>query len=251
MTMKIFSVSAVLKSAYQSIVDNQRFYLLMAFALIVVNICFWILETHVLANSQLLLFVFSIILALIMAKYTIMIHRSILLDERHFGAFADWSSREVTFVVMSIVVGLLCFGVPVLVYFLVMMAINIEPINLAIIGYVVLLFVCGALVCRLSLIFPAIAVDKDVPIGMAWERSKSHTLMLFILIIALPIFVQIFLVGIMWLFSYNHWVVFLLDQLFMFIWVYEVTVLTHCYEYLIGSDPTVETIDTEQIQTEI
>lgn len=181
------------------------------------------------------------ILFLILSTYlyvliTIKCHRIALLDEEEFGLrqVFTWNSRCTNFLIatilLSFALGLLTLPTIMLLSFLfgVISNDNINFTYLMIIGTVP----AGYIFARLSLIFPAIATDRDKSFRSAWELSKGNGWQLFIIVLFFP-----------WL--ANSATSFLSNEYFftkiilsifgVLVLVFEVMLLSKSYQYLINS----------------
>jgi len=100
------------------------------------------------------------------------------------------------------------------------------------------LFIISIIVSRISLVFPAIAIDKKISFSNSWEYSKSFKLLVYINIIVFPIlfslafgFVYGFVIGLLAKFVHSELSV-LTVVLNMFITVFTVGSVSATYKYI-------------------
>lgn len=134
-----------------------------------------IAELYVQGNlSFVLLSIASVAVNTIMAVST---HRVILIgpeDVTPMSAF-NWSNRETRFVAYGILMGVMLV--------VVMLPLLLIPQ----VGGFIALPIVAWLVARLSLIFPAIAVDENVSLSKAWELSREHQLLMVLVVVVIPV----------------------------------------------------------------
>ncbi|PKF48784.1 hypothetical protein [Enterovibrio nigricans] len=152
------------------------------------------------------------------------VHRVLLLGKASVPSWGriTFGAIERKFVVYTLGYTFFMIGMGVLVYGFNMF---VEPFGLilslvAIIGF--------ALVsCRLSIIFPAIAVGDDISVNAVWQKTEGKTAQLFLLLGVFPI-----LVGVMTqLVSFLG--LYMLDLLVGYVaMVYFIAILSFAYEHL-------------------
>lgn len=181
-------------------------------------------------------FIISVVSSFFIAKLTIMIHRSILLREFDIKAMFSWSFKELKFIMMGIVIGFLSFFlVGIIMSIIGAMFGLLSSSSILVMLPMLLTAVFGGLIaCRLTLVLPSIAVEQDITLAMAWEESRIHIIKLFILIIGVPIVFMTLTFALMSMAVESELLLFLVSSLRTTVWVYEVAIITHCYEALFG-----------------
>ena len=137
-------------------------------------------------------FLFFVILSLIVSIIVaITIHRILLIEENPVPkwGFFKFGSREIKYLVFSIFIGLLC--IPALIFMFIPM-----------IGIVVALIMVLIIISRVSLVFPAIALNENMTILDSWNQTKNFKLITFFSIIIFPTIMSFF-VGIVYSFVIN------------------------------------------------
>ena len=184
---------------------------------------------------------------------SINVHRILLLEEDKTPSWGiyKFGSREVTFILKAIGLGLLLGLLSVVFFFIVnffSLAVGsffgekgtmILQISLML---VVMIFL-GVIFSRISLVFPAIAVDKPIDFADAFMLTKENKLLVFVSVLVIPIILGV-LVGavyglaigfLMGLISQKLSV--LLSLLNIFITVFTIGFLSTTYEYIISNQP--------------
>ena len=116
----------------------------------------------------------------VQAIFAITTHRVVLLGPGSVSTWGitSWSKRETYFVLHVIGLGLLI--VP-------MAAVGSIPIVGTLVALVLICWVTG----RLSLVFPAIAVDKGVSFKLSWEMMENYQMLMFSVVILFPMLLGI------------------------------------------------------------
>ncbi len=176
-------------------------------------------------------FFIMFLMLIIYAKLAIMIHRLVILNEKNLTMIFKWSVTELKFLgwilITTTVVGLLLFLILKLSFG--------SPNQNSSSGFINLIFILtmiamGIIFSRFSLIFPATAAEHDLSLNNAWNLSKNHKLLLFILVILVPYITnRIFRVIPDGQLFWN----ILIEALSVLIIIYEVGLLSHCYDSLI------------------
>ena len=123
--------------------------------------------------GNLLVFLASLAIQTIFAITT---HRVILLgpDSITNWAVLHWTKRETLFALMLIALGLL--AVPFAFLFFIP---HIGP-------FLGILLMCWV-TARLSLVFPAIAIDREISFSTSWNMTKNYQPIMFLVVIILPV----------------------------------------------------------------
>ena len=131
-------------------------------------------STQQTAISMILLTVGGILAQTIMAVST---HRIILLGPdtvTTLGAF-KWSMRETQFALYGLFLG-------IIIFFVMFPLLFIPQIG----GWLAIPIVCW-IIGRLSLVFPAIAIDDNGSFSQAWDYSRNHQLLMVMVVIIFPV----------------------------------------------------------------
>ncbi len=199
---------------------------------------------------------------------SITVHRILLLDDKETPTWGiyQFGVREVTFTLKAIGLSLLLGLLAMLLFFIS----NLFSLALgsflgekgSLIFQIVLFSIIGIFLAmifsRVSLIFPAIAIDKPMDFTDAFEISKEYKLFLFVFVLIIPIVFAI-LVGLVYglainflmgLISQNLSV--LLSLLNIFITVFTIAFLSTAYEYIMNKQPEKkeEILELEEIEYE-
>jgi len=120
--------------------------------------------------------VFSILTLMVQTLFAITTHRMILLGPKsipEWGLF-KWSKRE-TFFALHIV-GLSLITIPIM------------PLgSIPFLGGPIFIGLVCWLFSRLSLVFPAIAINQGGSFKSSWELTKKHQMLMFLVVIVFPI----------------------------------------------------------------
>ncbi|PLY06497.1 MAG: hypothetical protein C0625_09070 [Arcobacter sp.] len=183
---------------------------------------------------------------------SITVHRILLLDENKTPSWGIWKfgHREVTFTLKAIGLGLLISLVAVILFFISTLfeklissflggtATTIYGICVAI----VILGFLGMIFSRVSLVFPAIAIDKEIDFSDAFKISKDYKLFVFVCVVVIPVIFGL-LVGLVYglaigflmgLISQKLSV--LLSLVNIFITVFTIAFLSTTYEYVMDQE---------------
>ncbi len=239
--MKKLTIDFILKNTYLSLSENSKFYVSLMAIMLAIN---YLLEYLILLPGWLNQFLFPMLISFIFIKVAVMVHRSILNQEFSIKNLFSWSYIEFKFFLLIIGVYFLSYGLLSIVLALVMPIFLNANNTLGLYLPLTILYVVGSLIlCRLALVFPAIATDKDITLKECWEYSKGNVSTLFMLIILMPLLFNLILS-----FSRydNVFYYFMISVIGSILSVFEIAVLTHCYDELFVRQ---QTEDEEMIQT--
>ncbi len=191
---------------------------------------------------------------------SITIHRILLLDENatpKWGIY-KFTGREVTFAFKAIGLGLLLAFLGVIFFFILSL---FEKLVGSFLGKefslyftlaitIVISIFLGLIFSRVSLVFPAIAIDKPMGFGDAFEISKEYKLLIFVCVIIIPVLLGL-LVGFVYGLAINFLMglissklSILLSLLNIFITVFTIGFLSVTYEFIMSKQPkSVENIE--------
>lgn len=134
--------------------------------------------------SLLFFIILSLIISIIVA---ITVHRVLLMEENSVPkwGFFKFGVREFKYLGFSILIGLICIPALILVF-------------IPIIGTVLALIMVFIIISRMSLVFPAIALNEQMSIFDSWNQTKDFKLITFFSIIIFPTIIAIF-VGVVYM----------------------------------------------------
>lgn len=167
-----------------------------------------------------------------------MVHRSILLNEFEIKNMMSWSIIEIKFTLWVIGVYMLIFVVGgILMAFIIPFIKDVN--NSFIYGtlMIVFQFFTGLIISRLSLIFPGVAIGENISMSKAWQASRGHVVSLFILISGVPFLTNLILSQLPT--TNNFWII-LSSLITSVVAVFEVAILTHCYQALFNHENETE-----------
>lgn len=140
--------------------------------------------TNIFSDFTLVFFlVLSLIISIIVAITT---HRVLLLEENAVPTwgFFKFGLREFKYLSSSFIIGFLC--VPSFLF-----------LFIPIVGIPITLIVVLMIFSRMSLVFPAIALDEEMSIWESWNKTKTYKLITFFSIVIFPMIITI-LVGLIY-----------------------------------------------------
>ena len=193
---------------------------------------------------------------LITIVMSINIHRILLLpkvDTPTWGIYT-FGAREITFILKGIGLGILLGLAFFVLYFIAMflgkaiqalLGSNFASVYSVGITIVIVVFI-GTVFSRISLIFPAISIDKSIDFSDAFELTKNYKFLVFVTVLVIPVFFAI-VVG----FVYGLAIEFLMaliseklsilySLLNVFITVFTIGFLSVTYEYIISKQEVIE-----------
>jgi len=116
----------------------------------------------------------------------VIVHRSVLIGSNSvpIWGIARWTQRETSFLFMSFGVGIIAF-IPSLFLYALLSYFEISTSLYIIIipGYY--------LFSRLSLVFPSIAIDKEISISHSWKLTQNNQILLLLVVAVIPIIIQL------------------------------------------------------------
>lgn len=121
-------------------------------------------------------FSFWVLTIMVQTIFAITTHRMILLGPHsvpEWGMF-KWSKRETYFALHVIGMGLLIVPVLVLAF-------------IPVLGWLIGLGLMCWVLSRLSLVFPAIAIDQGVSFKYSWDLTRDKQLLMFLVVIVIPL----------------------------------------------------------------
>jgi len=221
---------------------RQHFVYILSLASIFITIGFMVtlVAAETLSNQlETTVFFVAGLMLLIYTKLAVMIHRLVILKEKGLGLIFRWELTEFKFIgwilATIVILGLMFF-------FIIEVSMDdASPTNTSSRStafiMIIAVIVIGVIFSRLSLIFPATAAGHKFALSQAWEVSRNHTFLLFTLVILVPyvtnrIFKAIPEGQIFWS--------LVVEIVSVLIIIYEVGLLSHCYESLTQNDNELE-----------
>ena len=133
--------------------------------------------------------------AIVQTTIAVTVHRLILLGPEEIApwGFTIWSTREVTFLSYFLLLYILVLAPSLVfsgVFYLVLQFSELAAgylVDASQIFYLLSIIFCIWLTSRLSLVFPGIAIGKGVSFKLSWEVTRSHTLLMILVLVAAPI----------------------------------------------------------------
>lgn len=196
-------------------------------------------------------FVYELLSYLLYAKLAVLVHRTVLLNEKDVIHAFKWGFPEVIYMLAMIAVAIaIAAFIAVTTMFLLMISpsgsisfSNLEIISVVI--FVVLLGLIAYLGARIALIFPSIAIGEYQGISEIWHKTKPYTLTVFWLVILFPILAQLIPAAV-FLLPFPEWLLgVLVLAMYAVIVIYCVTLLSHCYQEIMG-EPDEEQVLSQQ-----
>ena len=183
-------------------------------------------------------FLFSYLVLLMVAIST---HRILILGEQSIPkwGYFNFSKRERSFIGKGMVMGLIVMAIVIPV---ILLGSPLGKLGFAI-AVIIFFFVSTILISRFSLVFPAIAVDKDITLSEAWNFTKRYKLLVFITVILFPLLFSLifgFIYGIAIAFLaglFNLNLFFLNSVLNIFIMVFTIAALSATYRLISKEHP--------------
>ena len=229
---KEFTINSVLTKAIESISENSGFYfkLLLVFTAATFFLTFIVPENEELDLASV---VSVILIVIINAKLAVMVHRSVILDEHDFSRLFQWGRAETEFFKLIL---LLTFTMVVFVglSYLIIDSLNIDgspSVGPAIaIVFLIIGVYLGIVFSRISIVFPAAATGNKISLKQAWNASLGSTGTLFFLLIIVPNLTNKLLSKVP---ETNLALILLGVVLSILFVIFEVSILSHCYDGLI------------------
>ncbi|MDO3386134.1 hypothetical protein QWI17_09830 [Gilvimarinus sp. SDUM040013] len=163
-------------------------------------------------------FVFELISFIIQVIFAITIHRLVLLGPASLSRWGivRWTWIETKFLIRFVVLSFAIF-IPIILL--------VSTIPGIIVGALLALLLAS----RLSLVFPAIAIDKRMSFIESWRLTKNHFVLMMTVIVLLPILFG----ATVYIFQFMPYGYFLSIPLYLLFIVYEVVALSLSYHLII------------------
>lgn len=192
----------------------------LAKALLLPFVFYLVIEIVAEFELNLTAYVFLTILSvLVQTIFAITTHRMILLGPQFVPEWGQlsWSRRETFFALHVVGLGLVLASVCLLWF-------------IPVVGWILAIGLTIWLAARLSLVFPAIAINHGVTFGLSWKLTKNYQLLMMGVVIVFPL---LFLIPIA-LFGLIPYTLLLTNFLEVFATVFMVAALSVAYKVIYG-----------------
>jgi len=234
MVIKINSL-AIHKLAERTFIENLKPFLFFAGLFMVLS-----LLVEVIFGPEADGFVVNVIEYVLYAKLAVLVHRSVLLNEKDIIHAFKWGFPEVIYMLAMIAVAI---AIAAFISVITMLLLMISPSgsvpisNPEIISVVFFVLIFGILAyfgARLALAFPSIAIGQSFTLNELWNKTKPHTLTVFWLIIIFPILAQL-VPAVIYFLPLPEWLLIaLVLVMYAVIVIYCITLMSHCYQEIMG-----------------
>ena len=234
MVIKINSL-AIHKLAERTFIENLKPFLFFAGRSMVLS-----LLVEVIFGPEADGFVVNVIEYVLYAKLAVLVHRSVLLNEKDIIHAFKWGFPEVIYMLAMIAVAI---AIAAFISVITMLLLMISPSgsvpisNPEIISVVFFVLIFGILAyfgARLALAFPSIAIGQSFTLNELWNKTKPHTLTVFWLIIIFPILAQL-VPAVIYFLPLPEWLLIaLVLVMYAVIVIYCITLMSHCYQEIMG-----------------
>lgn len=149
----------------------------LATALLVPFVIYMVLQAIMRSSEGLTAFVILSLLTIpVQTIFAVTTHRIILLGPHHVPKWGvlKWTGRETFFALHIIGLGLITAPFCLLGF-------------IPEVGWFIALIIIFWISGRLSLVFPAIAVDKGVTFRLSWKLTKNYQLLMFLVVLVFPL----------------------------------------------------------------
>lgn len=204
-------------------------------------------------DNHSLLFITSIISYIIYVMVAVSTHRILILGENSipkWGLF-KYTERERAFFIKGLLLGLSVFAVLILVVLLGSLFGKAAVVVSAIIIGIIL----SIIIPRLSLVFPAISIDKELTFKDSWNYTKHYKFFVFVSLIVFPVlfsmvFGLVYGIVIKFLSSVTHFnLFFLFSILNIVITVFTISALSATYKLITADHLEPNNINTTKRQS--
>lgn len=173
----------IINLTFQSVFDNKNILIKALSLSLAILILIKVLSTEFQNINILYLLPILLIINLHIAVTT---HRILLLGKEYTSEWGipKLSKREFAFFLNSVLIGLLCIPIFILGF-------------IPVAGIIIAIILLCIVISRLSLVFPATAIDKEIGISESWNFTKQYKLLMFFSVILFP-FIFSIIVGIVY-----------------------------------------------------
>jgi hypothetical protein len=176
----------------------------------------------------------------IYAKLAVLVHRTVLLNEKGIVYAFKWGWPEIIYclaIIAMMIVGMI--GIALVTYLFLLIAptgsVNGTGLTaLSIVFFIGLFLLAGYYGARVALVFPSIAIGQSFTLPEIWNKTKPHTLTVFWLVIIFPILANVVPAAV-FLLPFPEWLLgVLVLAMYAIIVIYCITLLSHCYHEIMG-----------------
>lgn len=189
--------------------------------------------------------VYELLSYLLYAKLAVLVHRTVLLNEKDVIHVFKWGLPEIIYmlVMIAVIIAIVAFTAVITMILLAISPSGSVPISnpeiITVVFFVLLFAILAYFGARLALVFPSIAIGQAFTLTEIWQKTKPYTLTLLWLFIIFPILAQV-VPAVIFLLPLPEWVLNILAQpVYALIVIYCITLLSHCYHEIVGG-PTNE-----------
>ena len=181
-------VKAIIRQAMWSPIALRKQFLKVLIIPVMLLMALYYLRIYLTGDSYVISLMLSLISFLVYCYFVISVHRVVLLHEDYAGVVIPRLSWRVAryliwFVVVSLILGLIAAPLMILNH---LMSNDTAGLDKSLLVYFVIMLPAVYVMARLSLIFPAVALDKRPNIERAWAMTKNNGWRMFIVIGVLP-----------------------------------------------------------------
>lgn len=176
---------------------------------------------------------------LLYAKLAVLVHRTVLLNEKGIMYAFKWGWPEIIYMlgILAILI-VVMVGVGLVTYlFLLISPTSLDSgglTALSIVFYIGIFILAAYYGARVALVFPSIAIGQSFTLPEIWHKTKPHTLTVFWLVILFPVLAQLVPAAV-FLLPFPEWLLgVLVLAMYAVIVIYCVTLLSHCYQKIMG-----------------
>jgi hypothetical protein len=227
---KKFTTETILAKSFQSFRLHFAYFSILTLIFLALILLTSFALAPLLLTSQLTIFLYVLLLVAIYARLAVMVHRAVLMNDKSVAKFFSWSIHDTKFLIWAMTISITFMAFLFLVIF--PFAKSGNPGVFTVIMLVVIIGL-GLVFSKICLIFPSIAVGHNISLKQAWETSKGHVGSLFFLVIVLPYIINKLLSKIPETDLVIEIILMLVNVLIV---IFEVTLLSHCYEALFKQD---------------
>ena len=184
--------------------------------------------------------VYELLSYLLYAKLAVLVHRTVLLNEKDVMHAFKWGWPEIIYMLamIAVIITIVAFTAVITMFLLAISPSGSVPISspeiITVVLYVLIFGLFAYIGARIALVFPSIAIGQSFTFTEIWHKTKPHTLTLFWLIIIFPILANVVPAAV-FLLPFPEWLLgILVLAIYAIIVIYCITLLSHCYHEIMG-----------------
>jgi len=177
---------------------------------------------------------------LLYAKLAVLVHRTVLLNEKDVIHVFKWGYPEIIYMlaIIAVIIAIVAFTAVITMLLLAISPSGSVPISnpeiISVVFYVLVFGLLAFLGARIALVFPSIAIGQAFTLREIWQKTKPYTLTVFWLVIIFPILANV-VPAVIFFLPFPEWVLNILAQpVYALIVIYCITLLSHCYQEIMG-----------------